>query len=112
MKRLLEQVLSYLPTALPHGMEEFNEWSRSIISLSRAPDNESTRFAVAVMILHMEAGEDTKAKRWFVKKLNKAACNELANGIAMQIKEAQKARVEQEARDKSAVEAARDILPA
>lgn len=94
---MFKRLLSYFPTKLPHGMAEFERWSKDIISLSRAPDNESTRFAVAVMILHMDAGEDSKPKHWFVKKLNKAACNELANKIAMDLKEAQKKRQEEEA---------------
>lgn len=112
MKKLVEKLLSFVPTPLPHGMDEFTEWSRSIISLSRAPDNESTRFAVAVMILHMDAGEDRKPKHWFVKKLNKAATNELANAIAMDIKKKQQERVAQEAKDQAAEAQAREVLPA
>ncbi len=92
MRKFFERLLSYFPTKLPHGMSEFESWSKSIIGLSRVPDNDSTRFAVAVMILHMDPSEDSKPKHWFVKKLNKAATNELAHGISMQIKKRQEER--------------------
>lgn len=107
MRKFLKVLLSYIPTKLPHGMTEFEAWSRSIIALSNCPDNESTRFTVAVMILHMNPDEDRKAKHFFVKKLNKAACNELANKIAMDLKEAQKKRHEAD----EAARIAREVSP-
>lgn len=96
MRKFFKVLLSYIPTKLPHGMTEFEAWSRSIIALSNCPDNESTRFTVAVMILHMNPDEDRKAKHFFVKKLNKAAANELANGVAMELKKKQQERAEAE----------------
>lgn len=94
IRSLLHVLLSYFPTKLPHGMTEFEEWSRSIIAMSHCPDNESTRFTVAVMILHMDAAEDRKPKRFFVKKLNKAAANQCADAVATKLKEDQKKRHE------------------
>lgn len=111
MNKTIERLLSYIPTKLPHGMPEFERWSSSIIGLSNCPDNDSTRFTVAVMILHLDPSEDVKAKHFFVKKLNKAAANELANSIAMELKKKQQERAEQEAKDKAAEAQARDVEP-
>lgn len=85
-----ERFKSLFPTQLPVGMAEFREWSDSILSLSKVPDNDSTRFAIAVMILHLNATEDRKPKHYFVKCLNKSAANECGNAIAMALKEKQK----------------------
>lgn len=91
MKKFWNYILSYFPTALPTGMTEFEEWQESILSMSKVPDNDSTRFATAVMVLHLDSTTDRKPKRYFVKALNKSAANELANAVAMGLKEKQKA---------------------
>ncbi len=101
VKRILRYVSSYLPTRLPTGMEEFQGWSDSIISLSDVPDNDSTRFAVAVMILHLGSTEDRKAKRFFVKAMNKGAANEIANAVAQGLKNKQLAAVKAEEEKKA-----------
>lgn len=87
--KLYNLVKSFFPTALPVGMAEFKAWQDSILSLSKVPDNDSTRFATAVMIMHLNPTEDHKPMRYFVKALNKSAANECANFIALQLKEKQ-----------------------
>lgn len=106
MKKLLRILLSFIPTPLPVGMEEFKEWQSSILSLSKVPDNESTRFAVSVMIMHLGPAEDYKAKRYFIKALNKSAANEIANAVCLDLKAKQKARIEAEEEAKKATLAA------
>lgn len=101
IKKVLSHLLSYLPTALPVGMTEFNNWSDSILAMSKVPDNDSTRFAVAVMIMHLNATEDRKAKRYFVRALNKSAANECANSVAVALKEKQRAAQVLEAQKKA-----------
>lgn len=91
MKNLLNLVSSYFSSPLPVGIAEFNEWSDSILSMSKVPDNDSTRFAVAVMILHLDPDVDAVPKREMVRRLNKSAANEVANAIATNLKEKQKA---------------------
>ena len=97
---LIESMLSYIPTSLPVGMTEFNDWATSILSMSKVPINDSTRFTLAVMILHLNPAEDRKAKRYFVKALNKGAANEVGNAVAMELKAKQAAamKAEQEAK--------------
>ena len=89
MRSLIRCISSFIPTPLPTGMTEFSAWSDSILALSKVPDNDSTRFAVAVMIMHLGSTEDWKAKRYFIKALNKSAANECANAVAMGLKKKQ-----------------------
>lgn len=105
LELLLARLLSYLPSPLPVGMTEFGEWQESILALSKVPDNESTRFALAVMILHLDPHRSSKSKNYFVRCLNKSAANELANAMAMDIKSKQKARIEAEEAAKKATSA-------
>lgn len=88
---LLSLVESYFPTAIPVGMSEFVKWQEKILRMSKVPDNDSTRFASAVMVLHLNSTEDRKPMRYFVKALNKSAANECANQIAMDLKNKQAA---------------------
>lgn len=101
MKRLIAYLLSYLSTPLPVGMVEFKEWSDSILILSKVPDNDSTRFAIAVMIMHLNPDVDSVPKREMVRRLNKSAANEIANAVCLQLKEKQKEVIAEEARKKA-----------
>ena len=100
MKRVLLFLKSLLPTRLPVGKAEFDQWQRDILSLSGVPANESTLFAIAVMVLHLDPTVDRKPMHYFVKALNKGAANEVANSIILDLKAKQKERMEQEAKDK------------
>lgn len=91
MGGLFKKLFSYFPTSLPVGMTEFTKWSADIISMSKVPDNDSTRFTVAVMIFQLNPSEDRKPKRYFIRALNKGAANECANSVATSLKEKQKA---------------------
>lgn len=99
MKKLVNILLSYIPTPLPVSMPELKEWQDSILAMSKVPDNDSTRFAVSVMIFHLDATTDRKAKRYFVRALNKSAANEVANAVCMDLKAKQKERAEQAAKE-------------
>lgn len=85
----MEWLLSFIPTKLPIGREEFNEWAAAIIRLAKVPDNSSTRFALGVMIMHRPPTESSKPKRFFAKQLYKAAVNEVAHALISEIKEEQ-----------------------
>lgn len=112
LKYWLEVFLSYIPTKLPvAGMTEFTSWQDSILRLANVPDNDSTRFASAVMIMHLGATEVWKPKQFFVRSLEKSAANEIANAVCMGLKEKQKARMlaEEEAKAKAAMQEANNV---
>lgn len=94
---MIKFLASFFPTSLPHGATEFNTWADDILSLAKCPDNDSTRFALAVMILHCGSTEAYKPKHFFVSCLNKAAANEVANDVAQGFKRKQMEEAKQEA---------------
>lgn len=76
---------SFFPTDLPKGATSLQDYIGHVIYLSgpAIPDNRSTRFAVATMIMHLGVDSKGYAKdsvpvRYFVKKIRKAAANECA----------------------------------
>lgn len=81
---------SFLPTLFPIGEKAQEKWAKDVVSLSGVPDNSSTRFALAVMILHRPPYECRKPKRYFANMLYKAAANEVAHAVAEKLKKAQK----------------------
>jgi hypothetical protein len=100
-------IRSFFPSSLPQGMTEYNNWAFSIISLSKLPDNDSTRFALGSMIMHMGSRQDVKPMRFFVKQLRKAAANEIAHSVISALKEKQKA----EYAAQTAAEASKQNVP-
>jgi thiamine pyrophosphate-dependent acetolactate synthase large subunit-like protein len=96
MKLLVKRLLSYLPTKLPVGLTEFHAWADSIIELSgKYADEDSLKFALASMILHIDAKVASISKNYFVNNLRKVAANQVAGQVFQDIKtkqqEAQKA---------------------
>lgn len=99
-------IMSYFPSALPTGMTDFVKWQDSILRMSQVPDNDSTRFASAVMILHLDSTTTHKPKRYFVKALNKGAANEVAGAVCQALKEKQQAAMKAAQEAKIAADAA------
>jgi hypothetical protein len=88
---LINLIASYFPTALPVGLAEFNQWANSILAMSKAPNNDTTQGALAVMVLHLDATTDRKPKRYFVSAINKGAASEVAAAVFQGIKAKQQA---------------------
>jgi hypothetical protein len=92
LKLLLKRALSYIPTRLPVGMAEFENWSEEVIELSGAfADRTSMKFALASMILHAEHSASVLSKNYFVRRLRKSAANQVASQVFQDIKQKQEA---------------------
>lgn len=104
-KKLYKLFLSLFPSKLPIGMTDFYLWSDSVLELSDVPNNSSTVFCLATMILHLPSTSDKKSKYYFIKSLNKYASNQIAAGVIQDLKQKQAdaMRAEEEAK-KNAVE--------
>lgn len=100
LRKILELVLSYVPTKLPVGMAAHDEWAKSIISMTSVPDNDSTRFALASMVMHLSPTSSKKAAQYFIRALDKGAANEVAHAVLMKLKDKQDAarKAEQESK--------------
>lgn len=90
-KRTAYKAIGFFPTGLPQGMAAFEKWaSRIIFTYQPAADDNSVRWALANMIMHLGHTDSHKPWRYFAKALHKAAANQIAAGVFNEIKEKQK----------------------
>lgn len=99
-KTLPKKIVQHMtePRPIPMGMTEFDEWSSRIISGALVPGatEESQRFTLASMILHLGPTESHKPDAHFIHGLRCAANKQVAYEVLRQIDEAKKKRVEEE----------------
>lgn len=94
------------PVPLPIGMSDFNTWAESIVALSGLPDNDSVRWSLAIMILHLPAEKARVPKQYLADCLRKSAANQVAAGVVQELKTKQEqAKAAQEAAQTQAAEA-------
>ena len=72
VKWFYRYILSFFPSCLPIGDAQFKAWFDDLTFVYDLPDNDSVRFAVGTMIMHMEdAWRDPKGKWHFYYKMPK-----------------------------------------
>lgn len=67
-------------------MTEFSDWAASILKNSGLPDNDSTRFALASLVMHAPAGAAFRPKYFFIMSLRKHAANQIADATMRLLK--------------------------
>ena len=97
LKKLLKLVSLYLPSKLPMGVSDFNNWADSIIEASGLPNNDSMKGALAATIMHLDATSAFKPKIHFVKVLIKGAASQVAHSIFQELKNKQQEEIKQQA---------------
>lgn len=113
LKKWLNKLLFTLPSRLPVGMIEFKDWADSIVSTYNLPDNDSIRFALATMILHLESNSKIevnllvlkliiptsswKSKRHFAEMTLKSMSNQISSAVMHDLKDKQKKLEEESA---------------
>ena len=85
-----------IPSPLPRGVTEFHTWADEIIGLAGVPNNDSTKFGLAVSITHLGPTEANKPKKHFIDILHKGAATQIAFAIMDELKAKQKAAIEAE----------------
>lgn len=91
IKQFLSKLRNFLPSALPRGMSDFDSWSDDVISTYDLPANDSIKFALATMILHLGPTDSHKSKRYFAKCVLKGMSAQVASSVMYTLKEKQKA---------------------
>lgn len=88
LKQTLKQAASLLPTRLPVGVTEFEAWANSIIELvGPLADDDSIKFTLASMIMHLGPQRSSVPKNYFVRSLRKTAANQIAHSVLTAIKQ-------------------------
>ncbi len=86
IKFAIKKIKSFFPQTLPQGVSAFTAWSDDVIELAGLPNNDSIRFTLATMILHLPSTESAKPKHYFVKALHKSAANQVAAYLIQDLK--------------------------
>lgn len=111
VKQKFKKLWAFVPTLLPIGVEAFHTWAADVLGTYGFPDNDSTRWALTTMIIHLGPTAAYKPKRYFGLALHAAAAKQVAGGIFHEIKtrqmEAQKAEKAAEAAAAAALVAAK-----
>lgn len=83
---------------LPMGRKEFFVWAKRIIAIAQIPGatEESLMFSLSEMVLHVKATESFVSDAYFVHQLRKAAANQIAHSIFVELKEQRNAKNAQE----------------
>ncbi len=106
MKKTVKKILSYLPSPLPVGMTEFENWSNSIIELAGPiADSDSMKFVISDMIQRLGPYKASKygtmlslvPKNHFVQGLKSAAAKQIASQVFFDIKTKQQEQQKAEA---------------
>lgn len=90
MKRLLsilQRLINKIPMPLPTGMSAWNQWSKRILSkVGPVADNDSLEYVLASQVMHLSPQSDHIPDQYFISALRKAAANQVASQVFMDIK--------------------------
>lgn len=95
INKKLKMLLNMVPTKLPIGLKEFDEYCVSIFKTYDLPDLPSYRNAIATMIMHIPPTVFYKPKHFFGVSVKKAMANQTAYEIIQQIREDEKKKEEE-----------------
>jgi hypothetical protein len=93
LKNAYVRIRGRFTSPLPLGLTEFNTWTDSIINAYGLPDNDSTYFTLAVMILHMPANLDAFPKAKVAAQVRKAMSNQVVSQVIQDLKAKQEAAI-------------------
>lgn len=96
VKIVVQKLRDFFPSPLPRGMQEFETWSQAIVDTYGFPDNDSVRFMLAAMIMHLGQTDANKPRRFFALSGLAAASKEIAHAKMVILKEAQEQKAKAE----------------
>lgn len=106
VQRFFRRLFALIPTKLPQGRAEFIAWAEDILDLYGLPVNDSTRGALAVMVVHLNAQDGYKAKEYFGRTLIKSAASQIAHAYFVEMKTKFEAQAKLDAEEAAKKEAA------
>lgn len=110
IKLFFTKVSNFLPELLPIGLSDYDAWADSIITTYEFPDNDSIRFSLAVMILHLSSTAAYKSKRYFALCLHKGMSNQVVSQVMQDLKAKQEQQLKKSAEATAALVAPADAI--
>lgn len=90
LRFLLKYLRSYIPENLPVGRADFDSFASDIIELSGPyADRDSMLYVIAGIITSLGHGKSRVSKQLFVRHMRKAAANQVASTIFLEIRQKQ-----------------------
>lgn len=88
----------FFPTQLPVGLSDFNNWCDRLLftyfpTEASPPSQDSFRFAIAAMVMHLDSQKSKVDNRFFGKAIVKGASNEVASFVMHDLKEKREALI-------------------
>jgi hypothetical protein len=111
MKEKLQKILlilqSFFPRPLPVGKTDYDAFTARIIKLSGPlADTDSLVWTISNKVMQLDPLKSSVSDRHFVKGLRKAAANQIASYVVMEIKQKQQELVKKAQEDTIAAVAA------
>lgn len=106
ISKFFRYIRAYFPTRLPIGDTQFNAWAQDIIDLYGLPQNDTARFALCAMVLHLDSTRFRKPKRYFGLAGLKSLSNQTVHMVMQDIKTAAIAAAEAEQKANAAAKQA------
>lgn len=101
VKTLTTKLTGFLPQSLPQGQADFNAWFEAIrVYKLPTQDEDSLKFMLGSMLMHLGQNEDRKPRYHFVKTIRAAAAKQVGAAAFTEVK------MKQQAAQAAALEAA------
>lgn len=110
VKRYFRLFRNLFPSKIPTGVSEHQAWATSIIEDYNFPDNDSVRFALATMVLHLGPTAAYRSKFYFSIMINAGAAKQVASQVFTDIKTRQQDEARKQA-EATATQAAASDAP-
>lgn len=78
LKNILQRIRFHLPSKLPRGSQEFEDFCDSIFEVYKIPKTDSYKHALAAMIQHLDPQTIYQSKSWFAASIYNAQAREVA----------------------------------
>ncbi len=90
---LSKYLRAFLPSRLPVGMKEFDDWAESFHEIYTMPtsNKDSVKFTLATIVMHLGSTIAYKSKFFFYLTIQASAAKQVAGTAFYDIKERQKA---------------------
>ena len=86
IRKYFRLICNFFPSRVPQGVEEHTAWATSIIEDYGFPENDSVRFALATMVMHLGPTAAYRSKFYFALLVKAGAAKQVASQVFHDIK--------------------------